>query len=113
MSKYLRSDSHIFFIIYHFYYIGKAQFGKPQAAQRAALCLGTTVEELTRLVFTDGGRRSVSSLSTLNQQTSASSRKLKQNENGTAPDGGLEALEGFVVGLYQEAFNAVLYLINR
>ena len=91
---------------------GKPQFGRPQAAQRAALCLGTTVEELTRLLFSDTGRRSVSSLSTLNQQGSGSSlaaRKSKQSD----PDGGLEALEGFVVGLYQEAFNAVLYLVNR
>ena len=95
---------------------GKPQFGRAQAAQRAALCLGTTVEELTRLIFSEGGRRSVSSLSPLNQQTSTSSlsnRKLKQNEAGNPPDGGMEALEGFVVGLYQEAFNAVLYLINR
>merc|ERR1719412_1377623 len=44
---------------------GKAQFGRPQAAQRAAQCLGTTVEDLTRLIFSEGGRRSVSSLSSL------------------------------------------------
>ena len=81
--------------------LGKAQFGKPQAAQRAALCLGTTVEDLARLIFTDGGRRSTSSLSTLNPNANKAS------------EGGMEALEGFVVGLYQEAFNAVLYLINR
>ena len=93
--------------------IGKPQFGRAQAAQRAALCLGTTVEDLTRVIFSDGGRRSVSSLSTLNQQTSASNRKSKQNENVAPPEGGLEALEGFVIGLYQEAFNAVVYLINR
>ena len=91
--------------------LGKPQFGRAQAAQRASLCLGTTVEDLTRLIFSEGGRRSVSSLSPLNQQTS--NRKLKQNDGGNPPDGGMEALEGFVVGLYQEAFNAVLYLINR
>ena len=55
------------FDIHSYSTLGKAQFGKPQAAQRAALCLGTTVEDLTRLIFTDGGRRSTSSLSTLNQ----------------------------------------------
>ena len=44
-----------------------------------------------------------------------SSRKVKGTDKEGLPpaDGGIEALEGFVVGLYQEAFHAIVYLINR
>ncbi len=52
-------------------------------------------------------------------QTSSSStlnRKLRPSDRGDAsnslPDG-IEALEGFVTGLYQEVFNALVFLINR
>lgn len=82
--------------------LGKTQFAKPQAAQKAAHCLGTSLEELSRSIFMGN-----SSSSTLN-------RKLRSADKDTAalPDG-IEALEGFVVGLYQEVFNAVVCLINR
>ena len=78
------------------------QFGRPAAAQRAASCLGTTVEELTRAVF----QGSVSS-STINRKLRSADR-----ESANLPDG-IEKLEGFVCGLYQEVFNAAVYLINR
>lgn len=80
----------------------RIQFGKPNAAQKAAHCLGSTVEELTRAVFQ--GNTSSSNLN----------RKLRSAEKGstTLPDG-IESLEAFVTGLYQEAFNAVIFLINR
>ena len=82
--------------------LGKTQFAKPQAAQKAAHCLGTSIEELTRSIFQGN-----SSSATLN-------RKLRSADRDSAalPDG-IEALEGFVVGLYQEVFNAVVCLINR
>ena len=80
--------------------MGKTQFARPQAAQRAAHCLGTNVEELTRTIFYNS-----TSTSTLN-------RKKSERDLSGSPDG-VEALEGFVVGLYQEAFNAIVYLINR
>ena len=32
---------------------------------------------------------------------------------GSASGSGMESLEGYVTGLYQEAFNAIVYLINR
>ena len=74
------------------------------------------MEDLTRVLFSDtaGGRRSVTSLAGANQQPTtgnAANRKLK--EGTQLPEGAIEALEGFVVGLYQEAFNALVYLINR
>ena len=82
--------------------MGKTQFSKPACAQRAAHCLGTTVEELTRAIFQ--GNTSSSNLN----------RKLRSAERDSAnlPDG-IESLEGFVVGLYQEVFNAIVFLINR
>ena len=74
-------------------------FARPAAAQRAAHCLGTSVEDLSRAVF----RGSVSS-GTLN-------RKFR-SDMASIPDG-VESLEGFVVGLYQELFTVVVALINR
>ena len=86
--------------------LGRTTFAKPAAASRAAHCLGTTVEDLTRSVFAG----SSTSQSTLN-------RKLRSSNAGIASDGasaslpdGIESLEGFVVGLYQEAFNALVFL---
>jgi len=68
-----------------------AQFARPQAAHRAAQCLGTTLEELNRCIF----------------QTHSTTSLARGKTEGT------EALEGFVGGLYQETFNAVVHLINR
>ena len=82
--------------------MGKTQFAKPQAAQKAAYCLGTNVEELTRVIFQG------------NTSSSNINRKLRSAEKDSAnlPDG-IVALEGFVIGLYQEVFNAVVFLVNR
>jgi myosin-18 len=82
--------------------MNRTQFARPHAAQKAAHCLGTTVEDLNRTIFQGN-----TSSSTLN-------RKLRSadKESANLPDG-IESLEGFVIGLYQEVFNAVIYLINR
>ena len=82
--------------------MNKTTFARPQAASRAAHCLGTTVEDLNRAIFQGN-----TSSSTLN-------RKLRSADKDSAnlPDG-IESLEGFVMGLYQEVFNAVIYMINR
>ncbi|XP_012936920.1 unconventional myosin-XVIIIa [Aplysia californica] len=88
----------------------KPQFAKPAAAQRAATLLGISVEELSKSIFTSGGS------STLNRSTSlrvsgAMDRPayLPSDANATAQ----ESLEGFVIGLYSDVFNAVVSLINR
>ena len=49
-----------------------------------------------------------------NTSSSTLSRKLRSADKDSAnlPDG-IESLEGFVMGLYQEVFNAVIYMINR
>jgi len=79
--------------------LGRAGFAKPNSAQKAAHCLGISSEDLSRAIF----QGSVSS-GTLNRR--------HKNEATAIPDG-LEALEGFVVGLYSEAFSVLLSLINR
>ena len=79
--------------------LGRAGFSKPHSAQKASHCLGISTEDLSRAIF----QGSVSS-GTLNRR--------HKNEATAIPDG-LEALEGFVVGLYSEAFSVLLSLINR
>lgn len=85
------------------------QFANPQEAQRAAHLLGTTVEEMSRVIFglASGG------LSTPNTPR-APFRTPSPTEKGFDRDVvGLEALEGFAIGLYAELFNCVAALINR
>ncbi|XP_054281461.1 unconventional myosin-XVIIIa-like isoform X2 [Macrosteles quadrilineatus] len=68
------------------------QFGRANAAQRAAQLLGTTVDKLTQLLF-------------------------GYSETGfVSPpemDDGQLALDAFVVGLYSELFNVIGFFINR
>lgn len=88
---------------------GRYQFAVPQAAQRAAHLLGTTVEEMSRVIFglASGG------LSTPNTPR-APFRTPSPTEKGFEKDVvGVEALEGFAVGLYAELFGCVASLINR
>jgi myosin-18 len=89
---------------------GKWQFGHPVAAQRAARCLGTTVEELSRTIFTQHSQTStnVARSSYKNVSPTDGSKNIISEEFT-----GLDALEGFVVGLYVEVFNLVASYINR
>ena len=87
--------------------MGKSQFSKPHAAQRAAHCLGTSVEELTKSVFSGNA-----SSATLNRRASRAHLEQQAGGENVVPEG-MESLEGFVVGLYQEVFNALVFLINR
>ncbi|KAK7595346.1 hypothetical protein V9T40_013171 [Parthenolecanium corni] len=89
---------------------GKWQFSQPAAAQRAARCLGTTIEDLSHLVFTqrvptptNPGRASLSNISPTDPI------KTSLNDNST----GVDALEGFIVGIYVELFNLVGSYVNR
>jgi myosin-18 len=85
------------------------QFSSPQAAQRAAHLLGTTVEELARVLFgqSAGGMGTPSTPRAPFRTPSPTERGLDRDVTG------LEALEGMVVGLYGEVLNAVAALINR
>ncbi|XP_050299699.1 unconventional myosin-XVIIIa isoform X2 [Anthonomus grandis grandis] len=85
------------------------QFSNPQSAQRAAILLGTTVEELSRVIFglSSGG------MVTPNQPR-APFRTPSPTDKGLEREAvGIEALEGIAMGLYSEVFNCVANLINR
>lgn len=84
-------------------------FSSPQAAQQAAHLLGTTVEELARVLFghSSGGMGTPSTPRAPFRTPSPTERVLDRDVTG------LEALEGMVIGLYGEVLNAVAALINR
>ncbi|XP_064118350.1 unconventional myosin-XVIIIa-like isoform X2 [Macrobrachium nipponense] len=82
----------------------KFQFNKPGSAQRAATLLGTSVEELARSIFY---------ANPTTPSTRASFRTASPTERPAERPEGLEALEGMAAGLYSEAFNAIVALINR
>lgn len=85
------------------------QFANPQNAQRAATLLGTTVEELSRVIFglASGG------MGTPNAPR-APFRTPSPIDKGMERDVvGLEAVEGIIIGFYAEVFNCIASLINR
>lgn len=85
------------------------QFANPQFAQRAAHLLGTTVEELSRVIFglPSGGMVTPNTPRAPFRTPSPTDRVFDRDVVG------LEALEGFLIGLYAELFNCVTSLINR
>lgn len=88
----------------------KPQFAKPASSQRAAALLGTTVEELSKSIFSSSGTSTLNRSASL--RVSAGMERpayLPSDANASA----LECLEGFVVGLYSDVFNAVVSLVNR
>lgn len=87
---------------------GKGQFANPQSAQRAAILLGRTIEDLARAIFQTG----VSTLIPPARNAFRTSPTDKANQFDRPPEA-LEALEGMAVGLYCEVFNSVLSLISR
>lgn len=78
----------------------KAQFKNPSEAQKVASLLGVTVEDLARNIFSPkvGGT----------PQRGLVLRSAEQDAEGA-----VEALESMMVGLYTEAVNALVSLINR
>ncbi|KRT84731.1 Myosin head, partial [Oryctes borbonicus] len=85
------------------------QFANPQSAQKAANLLGTTVEELSRVTFglASGGMVTPNAPRQPFRTPSPTDRGLERDVSG------LEALEGLIVGLYSEVFNAVASMINK
>lgn len=82
---------------------GKYQFARPLAAQRAATILGCTGEELAAAIFHPTGQRGNTLRMPGIDKTTPSSDVVT----------GVDALEGFVSGLYAEACGALVALINR
>ncbi|KAK9892317.1 hypothetical protein WA026_019773 [Henosepilachna vigintioctopunctata] len=85
------------------------QFANPQAAQRACTLLGTTVEELSRILFGTGSGGMVTP-----NAPRAPFRTPSPIDKGFDREAvGMEAIEGMLVGLYSELFNCVVHLLNR
>ncbi|KAE8743557.1 hypothetical protein FOCC_FOCC010804, partial [Frankliniella occidentalis] len=105
------------------------QFASPQAAARAALLLGVPVEELARALFGSSGGSGTTSTPQSGSPSSGPGAPGGRGSYRTPSPSpsersvslgldrgeltGVEALEGFVVGLYAEVFGAVGALINR
>ncbi|XP_063927434.1 unconventional myosin-XVIIIa isoform X2 [Zophobas morio] len=85
------------------------QFANPQSAQRAAALLGTTVEELSRVIFglSSGGMVTPNTPRAPFRTPSPIDKGLEREAVG------LEAVEGMAMGLYAEVFNCIASLINR
>nr|XP_022342426.1 unconventional myosin-XVIIIa-like isoform X2 [Crassostrea virginica] len=84
----------------------KPQFARPAAALKASQLMGITQEELARQIFASGGS------STLSRSTSMRGSPADKGQSDFNTNA-MEALEGFVIGLYSAVFNAVVSLINR
>ncbi|XP_066594077.1 unconventional myosin-XVIIIa isoform X2 [Prorops nasuta] len=83
------------------------QFARVECAEKAANLLGTTVEELSRIVFsqTSGGAGTPS--------TPRPALRTPSPTDQSKDVTGLDALEGLLVGLYSEMFHCVAALVNR
>ncbi|XP_070161232.1 unconventional myosin-XVIIIa isoform X1 [Polyergus mexicanus] len=83
------------------------QFAKVECAEKAANLLGTTVEELSRIVFSsNGGGAGTPSTPRPALRTPS---PTEQGKDVT----GLDALEGLLIGLYSEVFHCIAALINK
>ena len=99
----------------------KPLFTNPAAVQKAAAVLGTTQEEISEIIFappivnqfTIRMRRASSSKSSSSLSPSSSVDNTPEKQAKTLVLQYTEALEGFAMGLYQEAFAALLRFINR
>lgn len=85
------------------------QFARVECAEKAANLLGTTVEELSRVVFSSNGLSGAVGTPSTPRATLRTPSPTEQGRDVT----GLDALEGLLVGLYSEVFHCVAALINR
>uniref|UniRef100_T1J6E8 Myosin motor domain-containing protein n=1 Tax=Strigamia maritima TaxID=126957 RepID=T1J6E8_STRMM len=84
----------------------KAQFNNPQSAQRAANLLGISEEQLSRSIFSPNS-------SSLSARASFRTSPSEKSSLGDRPTDAIEAMEGMAMGLYAEAVNLLVALINR
>lgn len=95
----------------------KPHFANPAAVQRAAAVLGTTAEDISEIIFAPPVvnqftiRMRRQSKDELSPSSSANTTPERQ-ARATAVQY-IEALEGFAMGLYHEAFAALVRFINR
>lgn len=107
----------VFSVLAAIYHLGSAgavknsnryQFANPQSAQRAATLLGTSVEELSRVIFGPS-----SGMVTPNTPRAPFRTPSPIDKGPEREVVGFEAIEGMAMGLYAEVFNCIASLINR
>ncbi|XP_076647208.1 unconventional myosin-XVIIIa isoform X1 [Halictus rubicundus] len=82
------------------------QFARVECAEKAATLLGTTVEELSRIVFSWNGGGGTPNTPRPTLRTPSPTEQSKDIS-------GLDALEGLLIGLYSEVFHCIAALINK
>ena len=89
--------------------LGRAVFAKQQSAQRAAHCLGVSLDDLSRAVFQVTGHLDYLyylqyPLPVFQGQVSSGTlnRNANKKKDEAAVTDGVESLQGLVVGLYSE-----------
>ena len=98
---------------------GSERFINPAAAQRAALLLGIGQEELAKDIFNPPRTytRYTSNLSQSPTMSETSSINMSMSSVTMSPGSALTrcslSLDAFVMGLYEQAFNAFVALVNR
>ena len=98
----------------------KPRFTNPAGTQRAAAVLGISVDEIAELIFAPP---IVSQIVIRSPRRKTAGRLASASAEPTSPSGQpmdnqrltqcMDALEGLAMGLYQEAFGIIVYLINR
>ncbi|XP_076756790.1 unconventional myosin-XVIIIa isoform X1 [Xylocopa sonorina] len=83
------------------------QFARVECAEKAATLLGTSVEELSRIVFSSNGGGAGTPSTPRPALRTPSPTELSKDIMG------MDALEGLLIGLYSEVFHCVAALINR
>ncbi|XP_014213237.1 unconventional myosin-XVIIIa isoform X2 [Copidosoma floridanum] len=86
------------------------QFARVEGAEKAASLLGTSVEELSRLLFSSNGPGSVGAPSAAPRTPALRTPSPTEQSKDVT---GLDALEGLLVGLYSEVFHCVAALVNK
>lgn len=87
---------------------GRWQFARVECAEKAATLFGTSVEELSRLVFS-ANNAGVGTPSTPRPAALRTPSPTDQSKDVS----GLDALESLLVGLYSEVFHCVAALVNK
>ncbi|XP_008210437.1 unconventional myosin-XVIIIa isoform X1 [Nasonia vitripennis] len=87
---------------------GRWQFARVECAEKAATLFGTSVEELSRLVFS-ANNSGVGTPSTPRPGALRTPSPTDQSKDVS----GLDALESLLVGLYSEVFHCVAALVNK
>ncbi|KAK0175999.1 hypothetical protein PV328_000180 [Microctonus aethiopoides] len=87
------------------------QFARVDCAEKAANLLGTTVEELSTIVFRMNSSGGIATHQ--NSHVKTTIRTPSPTETPIKDGSGLDCLEGLIIGLYSEVFHCIVSLINK